>query len=276
MRINSNPVATTAVGLVNQRELELGKSLEKLSSGFRINRAGDDAAGLVISQKLRYEISGLKTGLRNAQDGISVVSVIDGAVGSWSDQFTRMRDLVLQYLNDGSVDDDGKSAIRQELTGLVAAFQLTAANAKFGEKALLGLSPYVGVFQVGNTADDTITVSTDPSIDLDASIAIGTAVSIDYLNDTIDASTLQSITDAANGANRIRARMGALSNRFERAIANLQTQVENLTNSESRIRDTDMASEMVNFTRHQILVHAATAMVAQANQLPQTTLRLFG
>jgi flagellin len=263
VRINNNNIAFNAYRNVTSTEGALGKSLEKLSSGFRINRAADDAAGLVISQKLRYTVSGLKVATRNAQDGISVVQTAEGALSEVHNMLQRMRDLVLQSVNTGSVDTNAVSAAQAEVNELLAEVTRIGSATKFGGVGLL--SGYDKEFQVGADAGSVIGVS----------ISALTGV-VNLATVTVNTSgAISDIDTAIAHVSSLRGALGAKQNRLESTIANLQVTTENLSASESRIRDTDMASEMVNFTRHQILLQAGTAMLAQANQLPQSTLRLL-
>jgi flagellin len=264
VRINNNVVAFNAYRNVTTTEGALGKSLEKLSSGYRINRAADDAAGLVVSQKLRYTVSGLKVATRNAQDGVSVVQTAEGALSEVHNMLQRIRDLVVQSINTGSVDDTGVSAAQAEVDALIAEIARINDNTSFGGTQLLDGSYSDKNFQVGDTSGAVITVS----------ISTLTAATFGTLSVDAD-SSLSTVSDAIAAVSSIRGKLGALQNRFESTIANLQTTTENLSASESRIRDTDMAAEMVSFTRHQILLQAGTAMLAQANSIPQTTLRLL-
>jgi flagellin len=265
VRINNNAVAFNAFRNVTNTEGALGKSLEKLSSGYRINRAADDAAGLVISQKLRYTVSGLKVATRNAQDGVSVVQTAEGALSEVHNMLQRMRDLVVQSLNTGSVDDTAVSAAQAEVDALLDEIDRIESSTTFGGVSLLDGTYSGKSFQVGADSGSVITV------------AISTLSSVvDLASVTVDSSAEISAIDAAIAAvSSLRGALGAKQNRLESTIANLSATTENLSASESRIRDTDMASEMVNFTRHQILLQAGTAMLAQANALPQTTLRLL-
>jgi flagellin len=255
MRINQNSAAINAYRNLSTNNVMMGKSLEKLSSGFRINRAADDAAGLVISQGLRSQVSGLRQATRNAQDGISVVQTAEGALNEVHNILGRMRDLAVQAANTGSVDTDAQTAITNELTELSAQIGDIASQTRFGSQALLDGS-YAGDFQVGANDGDTLAVS----------IAAVAAPATNTLTD-IDA--------AITAVSTQRGTLGATQNRLESVINNLQVTTENLVASESRIRDTDMAAEMTNFTKNQILSQAATAMLAQANQVPQGVLQLL-
>ena len=393
MRINQNIQAFNAFRNLSSTNGAMGKSLEKLSSGFRINRAADDAAGLVISQGLRAQVSGLRQATRNAQDGISVVQTAEGALNEVHSMLNRMRDLAVQSANTGSVDSDARTAAQAEVNQLTAEITRIGSTTKFGGSNLLNgsfgltagtLTGYdnnnsiaitagddftvsvaggsgaltvelaagtytmaqfaalaenaakavlsassnatdqaaaanfsvsattVGagaavtfsnggaaaitiadgngtpladfdvdpigtvaaatgsgaVFQVGAGATDTLTISLD---EISAS-ELGVSA-LDLVNDAAGAIT--AIDNAISDVSELRGDLGAYQNRFESTVANLQVTTENLAASESRIRDTDMALEMVSFTRHQVLLQAGTAMLGQANQLPQSILRLL-
>ena len=270
MRINQNIAAFNAYRNLASTNGMLGKSLEKLSSGYRINRAADDAAGLVISQSLRAQVSGLKVATRNAQDGISVVQTAEGALNEVHSMLNRMRDLAVQAANTGSTDATAAAAAQAEITALAAEITRVSQQTKFGSNTLLD-GAFVKEFQVGANAGEKITISLGTSLNASALGVSGLGVaSGGSASDTITA-----IDTAIQSVSTARATMGAAQNRFESVIANLQVATENLSASESRIRDTDMASEMVSFTRHQILLQAGTAMLGQANQVPQSILRLI-
>jgi flagellin len=408
MRINQNIMAFNAYRNLTSTEGMLGKSLEKLSSGYRINRAADDASGLVISQGLRAQVSGLKQATRNAQDGVSVVQTAEGALTEVHSMLNRMRDLIVQSANTASNDSNARQAAQNEIVQLRAEIDRIGQTTSFGSQLLLngsfgaqvaklsytnavgttgvvvnsasfslvlvvdsaatGLTSYSidvtlttgtyataaswesqlqsaisgalstaigtvtayftvnvkdlgggawqtqitrnssatgskltiagvgtgqtvitstsailsnqsgGVFQVG--ANVTTTNQINVSIS-DIRITSGTDANFTALSgidvtDTTSHTTAQVlIDDAIADVSDLRGRLGAAQNRFESTISNLQVTTENLSASESRIRDTDMASEMVTFTRNQILLQAGTAMLAQANAAPQTVLRLL-
>jgi len=275
MRINQNVMANNAYRNLSTTNMSLGKSLEKLSSGFRINRAADDAAGLVISQGLRSQVSGLRQAARNAQDGISVVQTAEGALNEVHTILNRMRDLAVQSANTGSNDPAARTAAAAEITALTSEITRISDTTRFGGTNLLdgSYTAAVGVFQVGanGTADDQVTVAITNT---DA-----TTLAVNALDVTTSAATAQaaitSISAAISTVSAQRGSLGALQNRFESMINNLQVTTENLVASESRIRDTDMAVEMTNFTKNQILSQAGTAMLAQANQVPQSILSLL-
>jgi flagellin len=282
LRINQNIAAMNAYRNLSVTDNQMSKSLEKLSSGFRINRAADDAAGLSISEGLRSQIGGLKVAVRNAQDGVNVAQTADGALNETTSILQRMRDLAVQASNDGSQDADAKAASQQEFSQLNDELDRIAGATKFGQQSLLD-GTYAGNFQVGSDA------STGSQITLDLSSANGTlfgsssatgfdstGLGTNGLDLTTGASAaITAVDDAIKGVSAARSYIGASQNRFEHTINNINVAVENLSASESAIRDTDMASEMTSFTRSQILSQAGTAMLAQANQASQGVLRLL-
>lgn len=280
MRINQNIQAFNAYRNLSTTNTAMGKSLEKLSSGFRINRAADDAAGLVISQGLRAQVSGLRQATRNAQDGISVVQTAEGALNEVHTMLNRMRDLAVQAANTGSNDASARAAAQTEIEQLTEEITRISNTTKFGAQKLLDGS-FAGDFQVGADEGDTLTINIAAASAVSLGLATAGAnpgdpdvIDIDV---TTDAGAAITAIDAAIAqVSDTRGKLGAFQNRFESTIANLQVTTENLSASESRIRDTDMALEMVSFTRHQILLQAGTAMLGQANALPQGILRLLG
>jgi flagellin len=387
LRINQNIAAMNSYRNLSINDGSMSKSLEKLSSGFRINRAADDAAGLAISEGLRSQIGGLKVAVRNAQDGVSVVQTAEGALTETHSILQRMRDLSVQAANDGGLNADAKSNIQSEMSQLKDELTRIADTTQFNGSKLLD-GNYEGTFQIGANQGETIKVGVGTSMSAaglgiggvdvtvsgtgtDATVtaatggatpAAGTVVttgSVDYtksesfdnlsgtlsyggksidlstvkfaagstagerltaLNDAVQAKLGSGITatasataltftgtaaaanptaaqlaavqvdftqatgaadaitkidDAIKTVSTTRADLGALQNRFDHTINNLNVAVENLSASESRIRDTDMAQEMVQFTRSQILSQAGTAMLAQANQAPQSVMQLL-
>ncbi len=267
LRINQNIAAQNAYRNLSITDGQMAKSLEKLSSGFRINRAADDAAGLSISEGLRSQVGGLKVAARNAQDGVSVVQTAEGALTETHAILQRMRDLAVQASNAGSQDSTARTAANTEVTQLKDELTRIADTTKFGSQALLNGS-YTGVFQVGANGNETISISIAGMGASSLSVqSVNLVNSASAAISAIDASIAQVSTE--------RAELGAYQNRFEHAINNINVAVENLSASESRIRDTDMALEMVSFTRAQILSQAGTAMLAQANQAPQGVLALL-
>lgn len=273
MRINNNVMAFNANRNLGMSNTALGKSLEKLSSGFRINRAGDDAAGLVISQKLRAEVSGLRQATRNAQDGISFAQTAEGALGEVHNMLNRMRDLSVQAANDTN-DTAARTAIDAEIQALASEIGRIGTDTTFSGAAVFTATALA--FQVGSEGDAgnqiTATVGT-----LDNTALGGTDLTgLDVTDATNARTSIEDIDDAIDAVSTSRGALGAIQNRFESAIRNLQVNTENLSASESRIRDTDMATEMVEFTKNQILQQAGTAMLSQANAIPQSILQLLG
>jgi flagellin len=267
LRINQNIAAQNSYRNLSVTDNQMSKSLEKLSSGFRINRAADDAAGLSISEGLRAQVGGLKVAVRNAQDGISVAQTAEGSLNEVHSILQRMRDLSVQASNGGANDDDAKAAAQKEFVQLNEELDRIGDTTSFGKSKLLD-GNYSGTFQVGANAGEEMT------IDIDAISA--TDLGTDALDLTTGASAaITTIDDAIQTVSDQRASLGAYQNRFEHTINNLNVAVENLSASESRIRDTDMAQEMVSFTRSQILTQAGTAMLSQANQASQNVLSLL-
>lgn len=391
MRINQNVMAFNAHRNLSSTSVQMGKSLEKLSSGFRINRAADDAAGLVISNRLRAQISGLRVASRNAQDGISVVQTAESSLNEVQSMLNRMRDLAVQSANTGSNDSAARTAAQAELSELRSEVDRIAGATSFGTNKLLdgtyGITParvtlfdsdssvtFAGTetFTIDIDGEGAVTVALDAAAGMSgsetatflagkinsalaaasssfagkvsaSSVAVGAGASITLevagltatetfvmadvagtaladlnigtvaaaagsggtfqvgsqvdsteqivvnigavdsvalgigsIDVSTDASAAQVAIDVAiNSISALRGELGAKQNRFESTIANLDTVVENLSASESRIRDADMALEMTAFTRNQILVQAGTAMLAQANAVPQNVLQLL-
>jgi flagellin len=283
LRINNNIAAQNAYRNLSVTDSQMGKSLEKLSSGFRINRAADDAAGLSISEGLRSQIGGLKVAVRNAQDGISVVQTAEGALTETHSILQRMRDLSVQAASTGSQDSDARSAAQTEFAQLNLELDRIATTTSYGGQKLLDVAgaAYTGTFQVGaNTAGaDQIAVNLTTAAFGASSTATGfdsAGLGVGALDlNTSGTAAIAAIDSAIKGVSTARATLGAYQNRFEHTINNLNVAVENLSASESRIRDTDMAQEMVSFTRSQILTQAGTSMLAQANQAPQNVLSLL-
>lgn len=283
LRINTNIAAMNAYRNLSVTDSQMAKSLEKLSSGYRINRAADDAAGLAISEGLRAQVGGLTVASRNAQDGISVVQTAEGALTEVHSILQRMRSLAVQASNGGALDANAKADLQSEVVQLNAELDRISAQTTYNNVKLLdgnygqGGVNNPGTFQVGYASGDSITVK----ITADTTGATAKAFSSTGLAvNTVDLTTnptaaLTAIDTAIQTVSTSRASLGAVQNRFEHVVNSVNVAIENLSASESRIRDTDMASEMVNFTRSQILAQAGTAMLAQANQAPQSVLKLL-
>ena len=270
MRINTNVAALNAHRHLTATNSQRAESLEKSSSGLRINRAADDAAGLALSEGMRSQIGGMKVAVRNAQDGISVVQTAEGALTETHSILQRMRDLAVQAANDGALTDADKAKANEEFSALKSELDDIANKTTFNGTKLLDGSYSSKNFQVGSNAGETLSVSVSSmkASDLGASGSIATASGA--------SAAITAISTAIGTVSTQRAALGAVQNRLEHKINNLNATVENLTASESRIRDTDMAQEMVAFTRSQILSQAGTAMLAQANQSSQGVLQLLG
>ena len=250
----------------------LAKSAEKLSSGYRINRAGDDAAGLSISEKMRGQIRGLEQGSTNAQDGISLIQTAEGALNETHSIIQRMRELTVQAANDTNETED-RSAISKELDQLQKEITRIGDQTEFNKKKLLNGSTSSLNFQVGANNGQSITAKlqtmTATKLGLaGASTSVGSyGAATDYL-DTLDA--------ALETVSNFRSALGAVQNRLEHTIANADNTAENLQAAESRIRDVNMADEMVKFSKDNILQQAAQSMLAQANQSTQGILSVIG
>lgn len=263
LSINQNIAAVNSYRNLSNTQNDLSKSLEKLSSGFRINRAADDAAGLAISEGLRSQVGGLKVAARNAQDGISVVQTAEGALTEVHAMLQRMNDLSVQYAS-GAQNADSQAALQAEFDELTSEITRIKDNAKFNGVELFAATDLT--FQVGYDSADTITITGATAL---ADFTAGTAMA------AIDIEDSNTVQAAITEVSTQRAELGAIQNRFEHTVKNVNVAIENLSASESRIRDTDMAQEMVNFTRANILSQAGTAMLAQANQVPQGVLQLL-
>jgi flagellin len=283
MRINNNLMAMNAQRYLGVNNSNIQKSIEKLSSGYRINRAGDDAAGLAISEKMRGQIRGLKMASKNSQDAISLIQTAEGALNETHAILQRMRELAVQAATDTNESVD-REALQNEIEELTHEIHRIAKQTEFNEKKLLDGSVDSFSFQIGANEDQNITLTID---NMDA-ILLGfvTDSNSDGVIDDgeialkIDSqpaanTAISTIDSAIEKVSNERAKLGAYQNRLEHTINNLNTSAENLTAAESRIRDVDMADEMMEYTKNNILAQAATAMLAQANQAPQSVLQLL-
>jgi flagellin len=248
----------------------LAKSTEKLASGYRVNRAADDAAGLAMSEKMRRQVRGLTQASANAQDGISAVQTAEGALNEVHDMLQRMNELAIKAANATNTTED-KSYINSEVQALVSEISRVASTTTFNNQNLLDGSFTGKNLQVGAEADQTITISI-------ASMSAGGIGLSGVKTDQVSAAmaAISSIKGAITKLNQQRSDLGAVQNRLEHTIANLDNVVENTTSAESQIRDTDMATEMVKYSNQNILAQAGQAMLAQANQSNQGVLSLLG
>ncbi|NBI07365.1 flagellin [Senegalia massiliensis] len=269
MRINNNLMAMNSHRQLGINNNATAKSLEKLSSGMRINRAGDDAAGLSISEKMRGQIKGLNQASSNAQDGISLIQTAEGALNESHAILQRMRELAVQSSNDTNVTAD-RTAIQKEVTALQEELTRIGEKTQFNKQNLLDGSVSGAIIHIGANATENVSLSIG---DMTATglgvsgISVSAQSSADTAITTIDAA-IEKLSGERSG-------LGALQNRLEHTIKNLDNASENLQASESRIRDVDMAKEMMSFTKNNILNQAAQAMLAQANQQPQGVLQLL-
>ncbi|QEE60176.1 flagellin [Salinibacterium sp. dk2585] len=301
MQINTNVAALNAYRNLSNTQNDLSKSLEKLSSGLRINRAADDAAGLAISEGLRSQVGGLNVAARNAQDGISVIQTAEGALTEVHSILQRMRDLAVQAGNDSN-NDESRTAIATEATALTAELGRISESTNFNGLDLLKGGSMS--FQVGANGDASSQISVNladlttalagvvtltegtagtpgdpdatPPVDPTPGAAGTATMTIDFNDAEAAALAITALDTAITNISTSRSELGAVQNRFESTINSLNVSAENLAAAESRIRDTDMASEMVNYTRANILSQAGTAMLAQANQSNQGVLQLLG
>lgn len=269
MVISHNLNAMNAHRQMKTNTTNTGKAIEKLSSGLRINRAGDDAAGLAISEKMRSQIRGLNQGSTNAQDGISLVQTTEGALTETHSMLQRLKTLAVQSSN-GTYTDSDRALIQKEVDQLTTEITRIASQTEFNGLNVLSKDGQKVKFQVGNKNGQTISVTMKA---MDAK-----ALKIDKLDmkTSVNApKTLTTIEAAIKTVSEHRATLGAVQNRLEHTIASTDTTSENLQASESRIRDTDMAKEMMEYTKSNILTQAAQSMLAQANSAPNSVLSLL-
>lgn len=272
LQINTNIAAMNAYRNLSGTQSSMSTSLERLSSGLRINRAADDAAGLAISEKLRAQANGLNQATANAQDGISLIQTAEGALNESHSILQRMRQLTVQAGNDTN-DSNARTAIGSEITQLNGELDRISSTTQFNGTKLLDGSATSLSFQVGANSGDVLAVT-----------ALATkADSITLTTSTVDVTTaanattsLTKIDAAITAVSTQRANLGAVQNRLQHTVNSLSVAAENTTAAESRIRDTDMAKEMTQFSKSQILSQAGIAMLAQANSAPQSVLKLLG
>lgn len=271
MQINTNVAALNANRNLSNTQNDLSKSLEKLSSGLRINRAADDAAGLAISEGLGSQVSGLKVAARNAQDGISVIQVAEGALTEVQSIVQRVRDLAVQAGNDSN-NATSRTAIQTEVTALTDELTRISASTNFNGINLLDNTNAL-TFQVGAGGD---TAANQIAVNMTDVSAVATAVGALNFDSAANAAlAIDALDEQITNISSARSSLGAAQNRFESTINSLNVSAENLAAAQSRIRDTDMATEMVAYTRASVLSQAGTAMLAQANQSNQGVLQLL-
>ena len=274
MRIQHNIMAMNAYRNYNNNTSALSKNLEKLSSGYKINRAGDDAAGLAISEKMRAQITGLETAQKNAKDGISLVQTAEGALTEVHDMLNRMVELATQSANGTYDNDVDRKNLQSELDQLRTEINRISDSANFnGIKLFNGSLATKGVtLQIGDTSDNFNKISFTLA-DMDSTGLKINAINIQSA--TAAGSAISAIKAAINTVSTVRGKLGAIQNRLDHTINNLSVMTENIQDAESTIRDTDVADEMMAYTKNNILVQSAQAMLAQANQVPQGVLQLL-
>ncbi len=274
--VNTNVMSINAQRNLAQTQGEMATTIQRLSSGLRINSAKDDAAGLAVSERMTTQIRGLAVAQRNASDGISMAQTAEGALGQITNNLQRMRELSVQSANEALADGD-RAHLQKEVTQLEAEIIRIVDTTEFnGQKLLDGTGGVAndGVFaiQVGANGTDQIKINLDDMSKLKSNVA-GTIDATDSAKATAAIALIDADLDAVVGA---RATLGATQNRFEAVISNISNYSENLQGARSRIMDTDFASETANMTRNQILSQAGTSMVSQANSIPQGVLSLLG
>lgn len=274
LRINTNTASLNAQRNLMSTKLGLDKSLERLSSGYRINRAGDDAAGLAISENLKAQIRGLKQASRNASDGVSLVQVAEGSLNEISSILIRLRELSVQAASD-TIGPVERQFLNVEYDQLVSEIDRIADGTEFNGTQLLSGTGSILDFQVGTRNDPNIDRLSFDASKADAnSAALG--VNLTSVADKASAqNTLSAIDQAIVSVSAMRADFGAIQNRLQSTISNLAVSVENMSAANSRIRDVDVAEETAELTRNNILLNAGTSVLAQANQTAQTALGLL-
>jgi len=285
MRINHNIAALNTHRQLGMNNNAASKNLEKLSSGLQINRAGDDAAGLAISEKMRNQIRGMEQASTNAQDGISLIQTAEGALNETHAMLQRMSELYTKAGNETLTDEDNQK-IEAEIKALTSQIDSIADQTQFNTKKLLNGSVSGITLQVGANKDEIITLNLSDNSATALGLKGASGAGLQELGkigasgamgdaNTIAKANLDLVQKAINTVSENRSNLGAVQNRLEHTINNLGASTENLTAAESRIRDVDMAKEMMEFTKNNILTQAAQAMLAQANQQPQGVLQLL-
>jgi len=280
MRINHNISSMITQSSLTQVGRELNKSLERLSTGLRINRASDDAAGLSVSEQLRTQVTGMQQAKRNATDGIALLNIAEGAVNEIESMLQRMRELAVQSSND-TLTTTERSYTNQEYQALMSEIDRITTVTQYNTQTLL--DGQLGSFGAAGGASCILHIGPNASTNDRVSVTIdgtstgkltvgGTSVTTQLRAE----SAIRSIDVAIGSVNKLRSDLGAFINRMEHAINNIDNQTHNTQSAESNIRDTDFASQSSQFTRNQILTQSATAMLAQANMVPQTVLTLLG
>ena len=285
MRIQHNIAAMNSYRNYNSNANALNKNLEKLSSGYRINRAGDDAAGLAISEKMRAQIAGLDQAQNNVKDGISLIKTAEGALQEVQDMMNRMVTLATQSANGTYDDEVDRAALQEEVDSLLSEIDRIADSSNFNGMYLFSENENVTSIQlqIGDSSDEYNQLNLGDLVDTGSLKDILTAgditvTSIDDAKAALDKLKGTSDAPAAGAINQVstlRGQLGAIQNRLEHTSSNLSVMTENIQDAESTIRDTDIADEMTAYTKNNILLQSAQAMLAQANQMPQGVLQLL-
>ena len=279
LTINTNIASLNAQRNLNMSQGSLSTSMQRLSSGLRVNSAKDDAAGLAIAERMNAQVRGMNVAVRNANDGISMSQTAEGALSQVGNALQRMRELAVQARNSTNSSSD-KDSLNKEFAQLQAEISRVVGGTTFNGKHILGADATSLTFQIGanTTADDTITIATT-NMSLDTTISAVTNSSTALIDASATSGAIGTVIDnidkALDSINDTRATFGATQSRFDAIITNLQVGVENQSAARSRIMDADFASETANMSRAQVLQQAGTAMVAQANQLPNQVLKLL-
>jgi flagellin len=279
LTINTNIASLNAQRNLNMSQGSLATSMQRLSSGLRVNSAKDDAAGLAIAERMNAQVRGMNVAVRNANDGISMAQTAEGALSQVGNSLQRMRELAVQARNSTNSSSD-KDSLNKEFAQLQAEISRVLGGTTFNGKHILGADATTLTFQIGanTTADDTITISTtDMSQDTTVTAVTNSSTAVIDASATSGAigTVIDNIDKALDSVNDTRATFGATQSRFDAIITNLQVGVENQSAARSRIMDADFAAETANMSRSQVLQQAGTAMVAQANQLPNQVLKLL-
>jgi flagellin len=279
LTINTNIASLNAQRNLNASQGSLSTSMQRLSSGLRVNSAKDDAAGLAIAERMNAQVRGMNVAVRNANDGISMSQTAEGALSQVGNSLQRMRELAVQARNATNSSSD-KDSLNKEFSQLQMEISRVLGGTTFNGKHILGADATSLTFQIGanTTTDDTITISTS-NMTQDTTITAVTNTSSALIDASATAGAIGTVIDnidkALDSVNDTRATFGATQSRFDAIITNLQTSVENQSAARSRIMDADFAAETASMSRAQVLQQAGTAMVAQANQLPQQVLKLL-
>ena len=268
MKINHNIPAMKTLNQLNSVSGKVAKSMERLSSGLRINSAADDAAGLAIANKMDSQVRGLRQANRNAMDGISMIQTAEGATNEMHAMLQRVRELTVQASNDTYADED-RAKVKQEIDALVEEIDRISETTEFNQKKLI---------EADTTANLQIGANQGQIIEVEFKAINSGTLGIGGIDVSTHATATVAIADidaAISTVSEERAKLGAIQNRLEHTTANLGISEENITASMSRIQDADMAHEMAQFTQYNVISQAATSMLAQANQIPQQVLQLL-